>query len=1086
MLIFSALIIFNYYQNKAHIENFDWYLPYFISVLTIYWIYKFFQLNSLEKKVTFSPIKIFGFFFVHLILLCILFFSYNDFWFWDSLWNWIWLSLKILLYSLLPIIITLISTAFWQKSLSLFLEKYKEKSSNYKFITWIWIWIFSFIFLLTILWMLWAYNLISVFLILIFFAVISYKELFNLISWIWSYKIKCTNHNIYSKNTLEKINPKLLSTEFLFIIITLLLSVNLISIFRPFPIGWDDLWAYMNFARLMADDGSIWFLGSMMSWQTFTWIGYMFNNPTLAFFLNNLWWFISVIVIVLIISEIFKNKKETFINLPLLASALFISMPMIVFQQAKDMKLDAWLFFISIIALYMLFEFYSNYKDKKIDDKNFLSKIWILKLFFVIWLLLGFAFTIKFTSLLLISAIFWILFFTRLWILGFLWYLSIYFAIFTTGWLWKMMNVVWMDDPEFKKNYSIMAVIIWIAFLITARLKNKKRFRRFLPRLWILFLWIIIAVSPWAINNINQADKFWVSAIISWKSERFEVDYNKIYSEKQLEKIENKTELSRWMSSSWTTKNEDFGRYFGYEKGINNYIKLPWNLTMQSNQGWEFTDIWFIFLALLPSILLFLPFRKQEYSIWVYLIILAEILIFIIPASREFITYLLSGFTLPFWYIFILLLFLLPLAFLIPTLQKQDLSKLFKINLVFTAFYTFLWWISAFWIVWYWIVMYFNFILLIIFWAYYLGSYDTKGEQNIIPHPSGAPFNTKESNEIQIKFFGTLVFFTIILVYIFMNVFPHTFNNLKKAGFIPYKTWNMTIAEASFKSHKEYLPVLFHLNISSEKREEFIKNNIAPYLLDFLNKNKIIVPTNIIQLENLLKQILNTKNIDNSIKIVTNNTLQNIYSWISNPTDYYKNNVWIYRIWTFLKYHISENNKRLYEDSLVTQFDKYIYDENPDTSVERIKKLWVKYFLVDLNAATIDQDPRHNLTKRYERLLKTFTSEKLELIDSDSICLKVALDNYKENKDIEEYTYLSGVNYDSYNKDWAKIWRFKKQVNCYEKIITLFKDNKVDSNNYSYLQIYKSHINKLKTVNEKIKFLHKYSWHWYKVLFKIK
>jgi hypothetical protein len=37
-------------------------------------------------------------------------------------------------------------------------------------------------------------------------------------------------------------------------------------------------------------------------------------------------------------------------------------MPMIVFQQAKDMKLDAGLFFISIIALYMLFEFYNNYK----------------------------------------------------------------------------------------------------------------------------------------------------------------------------------------------------------------------------------------------------------------------------------------------------------------------------------------------------------------------------------------------------------------------------------------------------------------------------------------------------------------------------------------------------------------------------------------------------------------------------------------------------------------------------------------------------------------------------------------------------
>jgi len=67
-------------------------------------------------------------------------------------------------------------------------------------------------------------------------------------------------------------------------------------------------------------------------------------------------------------------------------------MPMVVFQQAKDMKLDAGLFFISIIALYMLFEFYNNYtsplysllKKGDGDNKNLLSKKEILKLFLII------------------------------------------------------------------------------------------------------------------------------------------------------------------------------------------------------------------------------------------------------------------------------------------------------------------------------------------------------------------------------------------------------------------------------------------------------------------------------------------------------------------------------------------------------------------------------------------------------------------------------------------------------------------------------------------------------------------------------
>jgi 4-hydroxybenzoate polyprenyltransferase len=101
----------------------------------------------------------------------------------------------------------------------------------------------------------------------------------------------------------------------------------------------------------------------------------MFNNPTLAFFFNNVGGFVSVIVISLIISEIFRNKKETFINLPLLASTIFISMPMIVFQQSKDMKLDAGLFFVGVIALYMIFDFYKNYKDGGVKKEYFLSQI---------------------------------------------------------------------------------------------------------------------------------------------------------------------------------------------------------------------------------------------------------------------------------------------------------------------------------------------------------------------------------------------------------------------------------------------------------------------------------------------------------------------------------------------------------------------------------------------------------------------------------------------------------------------------------------------------------------------------------------
>jgi hypothetical protein len=44
---------------------------------------------------------------------------------------------------------------------------------------------------------------------------------------------------------------------------------------------------------------------------------------------------------------------------------------------------------------------------------------------------------------------------------------------------------------------------------------------------------------------------------------------------------------------------------------------------------------------------------------------------------------------------------------------------------------------------------------------------------------------------------------------------------------------------------------------------------------------------------------------------------------------------------------------------------------------------------VDLNAATIDKDARTNLTARYEKLLSFFTTDGIDLVASDSVCLKL-------------------------------------------------------------------------------------------------
>jgi hypothetical protein len=179
---------------------------------------------------------------------------------------------------------------------------------------------------------------------------------------------------------------------------------------------------------------------------------------------------------------------------------------------------------------------------------------------------------------------------------------------------------------------------------------------------------------------------------------------------------------------------------------------------------------------------------------------------------------------------------------------------------------------------------------------------------------------------------------------------------------------------------------------------------------------------------------------------------------------------------------------------LVNNFNDYIYNPDLNKTVNNMKKLWLDYLLVDLNAATIDKDERRNLTTRYERLLSTFRSEKLELVETDSVCLKVALEDYnkseKTKEDQETYMTIAWVNYESYTEDWDQINRNTKLLKCYERIKGLVENWKINQQNYSYLYNLDQHVKRNKdsfsTEKQFYTLLKQQVTHWYKALFKVK
>ncbi|MDD5213557.1 MAG: hypothetical protein PHG82_03990 [Candidatus Gracilibacteria bacterium] len=1125
VLIFVAFsVIVNYYGKdfSFHNESFTGYTMYVIFMFIAYGVYKFFQINLDEDKVRFSPFSLFLYFVGHLFLLTIVFFSISS----QPLGYSMVLFFKIILYSIIPVSLVLLSYSTGKKIMS-YIKDFGNETITFRFLSSLGLGFSVFLSLLTIFGSLGLYNIYSVLIIILGLGFFSFKEIKSTFFSIFDYKIELPKHDSDSDDFFSQVNLYLLSSEFLFIVLTFLLSVNLINIVRPMPIGWDDLGVYMNLPQIMALGGDI--KGySIVAWQTFTGIGFMIHSNVQAFFLNNVGGFLSAIVIALSIGDLLKSTKKTFINIPLLASTIILSMPMVVFQQAKDMKLDPGLLFVTVIAIYMIFYVflkYIGYKEEteiksnkgsikdtlkvkgnsqelihseKTDNSfSFISykfnsfgrgdlfenKTYLIYIF-IIGIIAGLAFAIKFTTLMLVIAFIGIIFFAKLGFSGFLGYFALFLAIFTKAKLWDYMNVAYpKDNITLINNFSLFSAIIGIVLLAYAFYKYKLvAFKKAFVLLIIFISGFVISMLPWFAKNIYEASpNINISSLLNGKPYSFKTDYTKIYSKKEIDDIAKKYDYEG-ITSSGTSQNEDMGRYLGYDKGANNLLKMPYNLTMQVNQRGEFTDITFIFLALLPVVLLFLAFKFEFLSLGIIGFLATEIILF---GNKFGLSAFIGNYDYPLAYIFVLIAFLLPTIYFIYGLKNDMKSQLFRLNMIFAFVYIFLWTIAAFGIVWYGIALYFSLIFMIAIGIDYMSSYNDKDLDK----------------DKLIKFFGSILVLAVVSVYFFSSSFPHGFTNLQQASYISFKAGQVDQVIGIFESHPDYFKILFELNIKDDSKAKVISDIKA--MAKDENLKKFLANINTAEdLDNLLKEI-QTQEIKGA-DTITMQTLrqeasqmrETLYDTVLYPTKDMKNEEGIYRIGTFLTYFISENRKRFLDDSLVMEFHKYIYDTNPDIAIERIKKLGTSYFLTDLNAATIDRDPRHDLTKRFEELLFSYTSDKLELVSTDSMCLRVALDDYKKSDKSEiakkEYIKIAGVNYESYETDASgnekTIARGEKQLACYNHILTLLQTNKIDQANYSYLLPIKNYLerNKITDQNQLLQIFQQYITHGWLAVFKIK
>lgn len=428
--VWGLLVTALYYQS-GHTEVFASTSPttkiglfgMIVGLFCLYAIYKGALFLGKQYKNTIGLPSVIGLFFAELLLLCFLFMGGAG----------LILFGKICIYLLLPVIILFILENFGSLVLSKCDTEFKNRSSGYQLMISMALGLSLFLFVLSIFVGTGFFTLVSVSAVLTLFAMLGHKEMKTSLISLWNTKIPL-GETAFSSYTLL--------SELFFIVLSLLLSANFISIVRPMPIGWDDLGAYMNFPKMLAENGGLMNVG-VIAWQSLTSIGFLFRSAPQAFFMNQIGGLLSVLFLIVGLGSLIKTfseeKKPLFAPLPLIAATIFMALPMVVFEQAKDMKLDPGLFAITIAVLFGTYELLSR---KEAPSRSLFVQI------AAIGIIAGAAFAIKATSLMLFIAFAGLLCYEFIGLLGFFGFFAFFIGIFTKLKLWSMMNVVYPQNND--------------------------------------------------------------------------------------------------------------------------------------------------------------------------------------------------------------------------------------------------------------------------------------------------------------------------------------------------------------------------------------------------------------------------------------------------------------------------------------------------------------------------------------------------------------------------------------------------------------------------------------------------------------
>ena len=773
------------------------------------------------------------------------------------------------------------------------------------------------------------------------------------------------------------INTKKVSfwTFAIVMVVLIFTAFNLVGSIKVFPLGFDGVVLYQNITKSLLHSQQLISGGQAYSWSLFTSLGpLIFGSMVFSIFLSHIMGVLCMWAM-FHLGRIFLSRSATWI-----AIVLFYILPAVSFHNFVDEKVDLAFLFVCI-SIFIFFLKYGDSIQYKFLTKNKTSN-WFFSL---LGLLLGFAMGIKYLGLLLIIGVVSMIIYQWGGIKA---YLSSMLTFLALLFLVKINSFAYISITSIER-YMIVGILgflgIGILVFYYKQFDWTKGFK-VIKNIFIIFIATGLSFMPWAIKNVAESGAFSSKNLLYGKVENnlFEHSYSfladnnipsklsNVHKQQVLDylgkegagsdldeksfinhyremKIRNKNKKNITNRKN-TGKREEILRYLGYETGLNRYLSAPYDVSVGVNiQNTRGVDIGFLFLLFLP--LLVLSFKKKKIlslknSIGIFtfgmLLLLSwkaaivskssalsvsDYLNRINPKPSKGLQILQEDFYLPFL-----------------SLQNSISELTQPIFLVFSnlSFPYILFALILFCMLFAWIAkdnwrnyklpvkLLLIFILTYGFLWWILGN--------------GIPY------------YALVVWMlsSLLIAYYYENVALFVSENL--TSFI--KKWAQVIFSV-------FLIFYFLVHFSNQSNKLDQMNNIffEPFIIHF--STHFLTDSDFNNPKTIIPQVAKVLNSDLSKKI--------------------------YRVGTFMNYHIDNNISRVYEDSQLNLFDKVSKKlQNPDDFLTVLKLNGVKYVVFDLNVASIDQTPEKSLIDKVTRLVKVLNNKKrIRVIMTDNKISKV-------------------------------------------------------------------------------------------------